>query len=255
MAVYNSERYIASSIESILNQTYRNIEFIIVNDGSSDNSIAIIYKYVNREKRVICINQVNMGLTKALNVGIEVATGDYVARMDADDISLLNRLENFSIFIENNGQIELYSTPSYVIDENSNVKRVIPNYFRRNGFNQKSLNYYNSLIHGTLIVKTSIIKKFKYNENYKYSQDFELYHRLMRNGYQISYDQYNITYKLRMHSSSISNTKKIEQMEMYKGVFIENGLNFHEATLFKRVLFRILDFIWFIRKNIIEIYR
>ncbi len=250
MSVYNSEQYLKEAIDSILTQTYKNIEFIIINDGSKDNSLEIIKDYSNIDNRIIIIDQKNVGLTKALNIGIEKSTGDYIARMDADDICLLDRFVNFIRYIDINGDIDLYSTSSYIIDEKDVIKKIIPNYFRRNGFNQKLLNYYNSMIHGTLIVKSNILKKYKYNEDYKYSQDFELYHRLMSYGYKISYDKDNITYQLRVHSNSISSTNKIEQSKLYKQIFEDNNLKFYDHTIINRIYFKFIDLIYYLISNL-----
>lgn len=246
MSVYNAEDYLAQALESILTQTYKNIEFIIVNDGSSDSSLELINTYSAKDNRIVVVDQKNMGLTKALNVGIKIATGDYIARMDADDVSLPNRFENFLRFIDKNGDIDLYSTPAYIINETNEVQKVIPNFFRRNGFQQQLLNYYNSMIHGTLIAKATVLKKFQYNESFQYSQDFELYHRLMRKNYHISYDNNNISYQLRIHSNSITNTQKPKQLELFKSIFDENKIRFYKQSLVNRVYFKLIDFFYYL---------
>ena len=87
MSVYNGDKYLSDSIESILNQTYENFEFIIINDGSEDSSIDIINKYMNYDKRIVLINRKNRGLAYSLNEGIAKSKGEYIARMDADDWS------------------------------------------------------------------------------------------------------------------------------------------------------------------------
>jgi glycosyltransferase involved in cell wall biosynthesis len=219
MSVYNGETYLDKAIKSILEQSYSDLEFVIVNDGSTDNSLQIIEKYARIDNRIIVINQENMGLAKALNNAIEKSSGEYIARMDADDISTPLRFENFINYIKENDNVDLYSTPSYIIDEDDHIKKIIPNYFARNGFNQKKLNYYNCIIHGTLIIRSNLLKKFKYNEKFRYSQDFELYHRLARNGYYINYDNNNITYKLRTHMKSVSKSHNLEQLLLYKQIF------------------------------------
>ena len=93
MSNYNTEEsYLRASIESILNQTYENFEFIIVDDCSTDNSIDVIESYSDKRIKLIK-NKENMGLTKSLNVAIKEAKGEFIARMDADDISLPQRFE------------------------------------------------------------------------------------------------------------------------------------------------------------------
>ena len=90
MSVYNAEKYLKEAVDSVLNQTYKNFEFIIVNDCSKDNSLAILKEYERDHKNIILINNAdNLGLTRNLNLALSIAKGKYVARMDADDISEL----------------------------------------------------------------------------------------------------------------------------------------------------------------------
>ena len=94
MSAYNSENYIAKSIESITEQSYKNIEFLIIDDNSQDNTSEVIKDYEKFDKRIKFIsNQKNIGLTKSLNKAIKLSQGKLVARQDDDDISLPNRLE------------------------------------------------------------------------------------------------------------------------------------------------------------------
>jgi len=93
MPVYNGELYLADAIESILNQTYENIELIIINDGSTDDSLSIIKKYAAEDKRIVNVSRENKGLIKTLNECVQMSKGEYIARMDSDDISLPYRLE------------------------------------------------------------------------------------------------------------------------------------------------------------------
>ncbi len=94
MPVYNAEKYLRESIESILNQTYKNFEFIIINDGSTDYSLKIINEYYKKDCRIKIISRENKGLVYSLNEGISIAKGEYIARMDGDDVCNLDRLEN-----------------------------------------------------------------------------------------------------------------------------------------------------------------
>ena len=91
MAVFNGEKFLAKSIESILCQTLKNFEFIIVNDGSTDSSLKIIEEF-SKDSRIRVINKLNTGLTHSLNCAIDIARGDWIARIDSDDIAAKNRL-------------------------------------------------------------------------------------------------------------------------------------------------------------------
>ena len=250
MSVYNSDLYLSNAINSILKQSYANFEFIIINDGSTDNSLSIIKQFSIKDSRIIIIDQENQGLTKSLNNGIKIAKGEYIARQDADDISMPDRFLNFIDFINDKNQTDIYSTPAYTINETNEIIKIIPYFFRRNGFNKRLLDYYNSLVHGTLIIKSKIIKTNLYNENFRFSQDFELYHRLMGIGYNISYDENNISYKLRIHGNSISTKNKKEQQKLHKSIFISNNKKYYKPYLLNRVYFRFVDVIFFIKEKL-----
>ena len=109
MPVYNGEKYVAEAIESILAQTFTDFEFIIVDDGSQDRSPEIIREYVRRDDRVRCLRQErNTGVSSARNRGIDDAGGEFVALMDADDVSLPTRLEKRSAFCSSIRQLALW---------------------------------------------------------------------------------------------------------------------------------------------------
>ena len=104
MSVYNGAKFLAEAIDSILAQTFTNFEFIIIDDASSDDSLHIINSY--KDARIVLIqNNKNIGLTKSLNIGIAKAKGKYIARMDADDISMPKRLEKQFDFMEEHPRI------------------------------------------------------------------------------------------------------------------------------------------------------
>ena len=116
MCCYNAEKYIAETIESVLHQTYTNFEFIIWNDGSTDSTEQIIETY--NDCRIRYFYHENTGLGKALNLACLKGKGKYIARIDADDICLLNRIEIQVQFLESHPQYILISSSVYYIDEN-----------------------------------------------------------------------------------------------------------------------------------------
>ncbi len=114
MSVYNGGEFLREAIDSILDQTYTQFEFIIVDDGSTDNSINVIESY--KDPRIVLIRQVNKGLVVALNVGLRKAQGKYIARMDADDISIKNRLEIQLRFMESNPEYVAIGSNAIIMD-------------------------------------------------------------------------------------------------------------------------------------------
>jgi len=117
MSVYNGEKYLSEAIESILNQTYKNFEFLIINDGSTDKTMEILQSYHDSRIKIID-NKNNIGLTKSLNKGLSMAKGEYIARMDADDISLPERLERQVQYMDVHPDIGVFGTWIKYIDEN-----------------------------------------------------------------------------------------------------------------------------------------
>ena len=116
MPVYNGEKYLKEAIDSILTQSFTDFEFIIINDGSTDNSKSIIDQY--DDKRIIYIEQDNKGLAKALNLGASYCNGEFIARMDADDISSPDRFMNQYLFFQSHSNISVLSGSFSYIDEN-----------------------------------------------------------------------------------------------------------------------------------------
>ena len=101
MPVFNAEHFVSNSIESILNQSYKNFEFIIIDDGSSDKTDIVLNYYRTKDSRIKVFQHGNKGLTKSLNIGIEKAQGKYIARQDADDISYKDRFKEQIFWLEN----------------------------------------------------------------------------------------------------------------------------------------------------------
>lgn len=115
MSAYNAEKYLSEAIDSILNQTFTDFEFIIIDDGSTDGTPNILKTY--KDKRLRIISQENMGLAKSLNRGLRVSKGRYIARLDADDIALPNRLTTQYSFMESHPECVASGTGAMIIDE------------------------------------------------------------------------------------------------------------------------------------------
>ena len=205
MPVFNGEKFLSKAIESILNQTFSDFELIIINDGSTDNTENIIEKYKTMDKRIIVKNQKNKGLTKSLNIAISIAKGEYIARQDADDISLLNRFEK-QIFWLINKKYEMVFSRAYY----NSKERITP---RFSYFLPKYLllNFFNPFIHGSMLVKKNTLLNIGgYDENFIYSQDYKLYCDLLENNMKYKYIIEPL-YILNTHDNSISKQRMNEQ--------------------------------------------
>jgi len=210
MSVYNGQKYLRQAIESILNQTFKDFEFIIINDDSTDSSLEIIQSCTDPRIKLIN-NQTNLGLTKSLNIGIKQAQGKYIARLDADDISLTNRLAEQYEYLKKHPDITIIGSDVELIDENN--KTICQRQLIHNPDQIKfGLIFYNQLMHSSIFFKKSAVEQIGgYNENFKYTQDYELYSRLSKK-YKIS-NLNQILIKHRTHSQSISQSKKTQQIQ------------------------------------------
>lgn len=211
MSVYNSDRYLRESIESILAQTFTDFEFVILDDASSDSSWNIITEYANRDRRVrLFKNEENIGLTKSLNKGLKLARGEFIARQDADDVSLPERLQKQVELLDKSQEVVLVSCNIDLIDAQGDYietqqrtcdRDLIPWY----------LLFYNHLAgHSQVMYRQKPVEDLGgYAENYRYSQDYELWSRLVKVG-EIAILP-DVLLQQRRHDKSISAAKQLEQ--------------------------------------------
>jgi glycosyltransferase involved in cell wall biosynthesis len=109
MSVFNGQAFLVEAIESILGQTFRNFEFVIVDDGSTDSTPKILNTFAKQDERIRILRHANKGRAESLNIGIGLANGEYIARMDADDIALQHRLEDQIVFMAQHPEVGLLS--------------------------------------------------------------------------------------------------------------------------------------------------
>jgi hypothetical protein len=121
---FNGAEFLEESIESILGQSFRDFEYILIDDGSSDDTPTILRRYAGRDRRIIVISKENSGLTNSLNVGLGIAQGEWIARLDADDIAMPGRLESQLIFVRKRSEVIAVGSGSIEIDKNGRfIKR------------------------------------------------------------------------------------------------------------------------------------
>jgi glycosyltransferase involved in cell wall biosynthesis len=204
MSVYNGERYLREAIEGILNQTFGDFEFLIVNDASNDDSPGIMRGYGDARIKILD-NEENIGLTRSLNKAIEVARGEYIARQDADDVSLPKRLEEQLRYLKQNPEVAVLGTSIYIIDENGKISG------RRDVAEGPSQNLFRGswFAHGSVMFRRDVIRAAGgYNELFRYCQDYELWLRLARDHPIRGLPQ--VLYKLRYHTGNVQFTMKDE---------------------------------------------
>ena len=181
MPVYNAEKYLREAIDSILSQIERNFELIIINDGSTDASLSIIEEYENLDSRVKVISQKNKGLVYSLNLGIKEAKGKYIARMDADDISLENRFKE-QVKLMRTDNLDICGCDFSVINEHGSI--VSTKKVNRKNF-ALVLMCNVPFAHGSVMIKKDFLIKndLKYGQTiYNKAEDYQLWREIFECG-------------------------------------------------------------------------
>ena len=209
MPAYNAEKYIAESIESILNQTFSDFEFIIINDGSTDNTAKIVREYARRDPRIKFIdNKKNAGLIAVLNQGLDLCVGEYIARMDSDDISLPDRFAEQVKYLNTNKKCGVVSG-GYQMFGMVDKSLFLPE-------RVKILDLLNGccVCHPLVMIRKSVIDNynFRYDSNFKYAEDYELWSRMVM---VCGIENINkILLKYRWHGNNISIVSSIAQQQI-----------------------------------------
>ncbi len=181
MSTYNREKILPMAIESILNQSFRDFEFIIINDGSTDKTLDVLKKYASVDKRIKIIdNGTNKGLVHSLNIGMDLARGKYIARMDDDDISLPQRFLTQYNYMEENPETDVLGTAWYyesIKPEHIAVSHSSPTTLRIQSYMQVPV------LHPTVFMRTSFFNqhKIRYEKEYKSAEDIRLWYQVSLN--------------------------------------------------------------------------
>lgn len=184
MSVYNGERYLSEAVESILSQTFRDFEFIIIDDGSTDSSWAILTKYADQDQRVrLFKNEENLGLTKSLNKGLKLAQGEYIARQDADDISFRDRFEKQVKYLDGHPNTVLVSGEWEMIDsQGTSLGKTSRT--TESALVAWYLLFFNYIGGHSQVMyrREPVMHLGGYAEDFRYSQDYNLWSRLVQLG-------------------------------------------------------------------------
>ena len=244
MSVYNGEDYLSEAIESVLNQTFKEFEIIIINDCSKDGTSEILNKYAELDERVkVHTNEVNLRLPSSLNKAISLARGKYIARMDADDICLPERLQKQYEFMENNPDVALSSCRFMTLKNGA---------YSSGGCGGKTdkesikalLLVTNPILHPGIIAKADVIRSLEYDKNFTCIEDMELWSRFIMEGYDVRIlPEYLMIYRL--HDKQITETtlskqhkEVVEIQKRYYSMFLEAMNNEQEEFYINGIYFR-----------------
>lgn len=259
MPAYNAEKYIAEAIDSILNQTYRDFEFIIINDGSTDKTEEIILSYTD-ERIVYLKNEKNMGIVYTLNRGLDVAKGEYIARMDSDDISMPTRFEKQLSLFKKNSNLAVVGTSFTVFGEG--IKDYHFNFSHNYKRAKAELFFNSSLGHPSVMIKKSVLinNNLYYEEEYSGLEDFVLWWRIAKYGDIASLEEPLLRY--RKHQKQITASRDIVFEQKFKkflleriGILNTNYTDTEFESLFKYCLGNYKDFNLKDIENLIAIFK
>lgn len=205
--VYNANGFLSAAIDSILNQTYKNLDIIIVDDGSTDETPKILKSFAKKDKRVkILTNKRNLNIATSLNRGIKLAKGNYIARMDADDISLPNRIEKQMEYLLAHPDIVILGGQCKTIDTRD--KTIGHKLFPVTDTEIRDALYYeNPIQHPTVIFNKELIpKNFSwYNPDLPPAEDYDLFFRLAKFGKLHNLKRFVLKYRQYIGSSTFKN--------------------------------------------------
>lgn len=209
LPAYNAEEFIAEAIESILNQTFTDFELIILNDGSTDRTPEIIQKYAKMDKRIVFVNNPeNRGLIAVLNQGLDMARGEFVARMDADDISLPTRFEKQVAYMDSHPDVGVLGTviQGFGMLDWPGIQIPVVTVF-----DMLKQNY---MAHPSIMIRKSILDKhnLRYNPEYKHCEDLELWSRMIFLTKFHNVMEKLLMYRVSGHNVSMSNGEHQKKM-------------------------------------------
>lgn len=207
MPVYNCELYIKEAIESVLNQSYSDFELLIIDDASTDKTLSIIKTYVDSRIQLI-EKPLNTGYTNSLNLGLELAKGTYIARMDGDDISMPERFEKQEAFLDANREVVLCGALFNVIGSDLVVK--LPEHHDEI---KLGLLRGNCMAHPSVMIRKQILDEFSivYDLSKEPAEDFDLWVRLLSFGKLYNLQEVLLNY--RVHTTQVSQQRAITQIQ------------------------------------------
>lgn len=179
MSVRNGERYLSEALNSILKQTYKDFEFIIVDDASIDSTPLLLKNITDKRVRIFT-NKIKKGLTKSLNIALRVSYGEYIARMDHDDIARKDRLERQINFLNKHKEVGVVGSWVKLIDSDGRAKGLLK-FPTKNTVIIKKIFLYNPIRHSTVLFRRNLIKKYGvYDRNLDGAEDYDLWLRLAK---------------------------------------------------------------------------
>lgn len=219
LPTFNSSSFIYEAISSILKQTHKNLELIIIDDKSTDDTIKIIKSFRDKRIRLIKTKQ-RLGLANSLNLGIKLSKSKFIARMDSDDISELNRIEEQVNFLIKNKYIDIVGSAIKIIDDVGNINKFVS--YPKNNFEIKFFMCLGCpIVHPSVMMRKSVFEKYGIYYKNNYAEDFQLWSKLLHKNIKFcNLDKHLL--KLRKHKKNISNSKLNKTKKQECNIIINN---------------------------------
>jgi hypothetical protein len=235
LPVWNGELFVARAVESILAQTFRSFELIVVDDGSTDRTASILEEFARRDRRVVLIRSAHGGLSHALNAGIDVARGLCIARMDADDVSLPKRLEKQMAYLDANPDCVVIGSGVEVIDDAGAVVGETTFAETHEAITAALIGGRSPIAHPTVVVRRdALVAAGGYDGSRYPSEDFDLWLKLSRVGRLANMSESLLQY--RRHQGAVSVRDRAQQLAMTTSIVNEARRHLGMSPIRKRLL-------------------
>lgn len=238
MPVFNGGIHLAKAVDSIISQTFTNFEFIIINDGSTDDTLEILTNYRKSEPRIKILSRENKGLIETLNEGINLAVGKYIARMDSDDISLPFRFERQVEFLDSHEDYVAIGVRADLIDVDDQSLCSFGNWTTHDEIDSEHIKGVGGpIVHPSSMIRRETLMLINgYSNEYPHAEDLDLFLRLAEHGKLANIPE--ILFQYRQHMDSIGYSKRLSQIESARksvqAACIRRGIKYEQDNIHER---------------------
>jgi glycosyltransferase involved in cell wall biosynthesis len=213
LPAFNAERYVREAVQSILAQTFTDFELIVIDDGSRDGTKAVIEALLEQDSRIILVSRENKGLVESLNEGIDLARGEWIARMDADDIAVPSRFERqLQWMAETNADLcgswaKIFGTSDNMVIKHARSDEAI----------KMELLFGSPFVHPSVMMRKTLVKQLRYDQAWEKAEDYDLWERAASAGWTMG-NVPEVLLLYRQHETQISTTASAKQQEMTQAI-------------------------------------
>lgn len=245
MSVHNGEQWLGQAIESIIHQTYSNWEFIIIDDASGNAAQQVLQQYAKADTRIkLTRKDTQQGLTRNLNTAINQCQGEYIARMDADDVSHPQRLEKQVAFLQSHPEVAMVASFIEMTDQYGNAIKAWAD--DRKAYSaaiiRRILPWRNCIAHPSVMIRTSVLRRYRYNEIQLNTEDWDLWLRMAAGGEVIEKINEVLLF-YRVHPKSVTSTSNRHRSALNK--MQQNYRNYLKGSKWNGFNFKVRLASWF----------